>query len=102
MHNTWAMRSISCYALKCYKLIPWIFQGKNSSDEEDLNDVPDDDEYDTEDSFIDDAELVSIHNFFSALCSTWTCVASVVVDKENGQWPEPSSANCTFLKSKYY
>ena len=34
-------------------------QGKNSSDEEDLNDVPDDDEYDTEDSFIDDADLVS-------------------------------------------
>ncbi|KAJ9566921.1 hypothetical protein OSB04_002887 [Centaurea solstitialis] len=31
--------------------------GKNSSDEEDLNDVPDDDEYDTEDSFIDDTEL---------------------------------------------
>ncbi|CAK9152025.1 unnamed protein product [Ilex paraguariensis] len=31
--------------------------GKHSSDEEDLNDVPDDDEYDTEDSFIDDAEL---------------------------------------------
>ncbi|GFY85561.1 wound-responsive family protein [Actinidia rufa] len=31
--------------------------GKHSSDEEDLNDVPDDDEYDTEDSFIDDTEL---------------------------------------------
>lgn len=39
-------------------------QGKNSSDEEDLNDVPDDDEYDTEDSFIDDAELVSSDNLF--------------------------------------
>ena len=36
------------------------FQGKHSSDEEDLNDVPDDDEYDTEDSFIDDTELVGI------------------------------------------
>lgn len=31
--------------------------GKHSSDEEDLDDVPDDDQYDTEDSFIDDAEL---------------------------------------------
>ncbi|VAH07600.1 unnamed protein product [Triticum turgidum subsp. durum] len=31
--------------------------GKHSSDEEDLGDVPDDDQYDTEDSFIDDAEL---------------------------------------------
>ncbi|KAF0922648.1 hypothetical protein E2562_001052 [Oryza meyeriana var. granulata] len=31
--------------------------GKNSSDEEDLDDVPDDDQYDTEDSFIDDDEL---------------------------------------------
>ncbi|MFS7960591.1 hypothetical protein Hanom_Chr08g00704881 [Helianthus anomalus] len=35
-----------------------LYMGKNSSDEEDLNDVHDDDEYDTEDSFIDDAELV--------------------------------------------
>lgn len=33
-------------------------QGKDSSDDEDLNDIPDDDQYDTEDSFIDDAELV--------------------------------------------
>ncbi|KAI5433034.1 hypothetical protein KIW84_020361, partial [Lathyrus oleraceus] len=31
--------------------------GKDSSDDEDLPDVPDDDQYDTEDSFIDDAEL---------------------------------------------
>ncbi|XP_058189744.1 ubinuclein-1-like isoform X2 [Rhododendron vialii] len=34
-----------------------LYVGKNSSDDEDLNDIPDDDEYDTEDSFIDDAEL---------------------------------------------
>lgn len=34
-----------------------LYMGKNSSDEEDLNDVPDDDEYDTEDSFIDDTKL---------------------------------------------
>ncbi|KAK3009971.1 hypothetical protein RJ639_012826 [Escallonia herrerae] len=34
-----------------------LYMGKNSSDEEDLNNVPDDDEYDTEDSFIDDTEL---------------------------------------------
>lgn len=101
-HNTWATLSILCYALKCYKLIPWTLQGKNSSDEEDLNDVPDDDEYDTEDSFIDDAELVSIHNLFCAVCSTWNCVASAIIDEENGQWPQPSSTNCTFLKSKYY
>jgi ubinuclein len=40
-------------------------QGKHSSDEEDLDDVPDDDQYDTEDSFIDDAELVSYSNFCS-------------------------------------
>lgn len=35
-------------------------QGDKSSDEEDLalGNVPDDDEYDTEDSFIDDSELV--------------------------------------------
>jgi ubinuclein len=37
-------------------------QGKDSSDEEDLMDAPDDDQYDTEDSFIDDAELVGIFN----------------------------------------
>ncbi|KAF5819013.1 putative exoribonuclease II [Helianthus annuus] len=34
-----------------------LYMGKNSSDEEDLNDGPNDDEYDTKDSFIDDAEL---------------------------------------------
>lgn len=34
-----------------------LYVGKNSSDDEDLNDIPDDDEYDTEDSFIDDTEL---------------------------------------------
>ncbi|KAK6939922.1 Hpc2-related domain [Dillenia turbinata] len=34
-----------------------LYMGKESSDEEDLNDVPDDDQYDTEDSFIDDTEL---------------------------------------------
>ncbi|XP_047307382.1 ubinuclein-1-like isoform X2 [Impatiens glandulifera] len=34
-----------------------LYMGKHSSDEEDMNDVPDDNEYDTEDSFIDDNEL---------------------------------------------
>ncbi|KAF2930853.1 ubinuclein-1 [Oryza sativa Japonica Group] len=34
-----------------------LYMGKNSSDEEDLDDAPDDDQYDTEDSFIDDDEL---------------------------------------------
>ncbi|XP_038700385.1 ubinuclein-1-like isoform X2 [Tripterygium wilfordii] len=34
-----------------------LYTGKDSSDEEDLMDIPDDDQYDTEDSFIDDAEL---------------------------------------------
>uniref|UniRef100_A0A5B7AJ93 Putative ubinuclein-2-like isoform X1 n=1 Tax=Davidia involucrata TaxID=16924 RepID=A0A5B7AJ93_DAVIN len=35
-----------------------LYMGKHSSDEEeDLNNVPEDDEYDTEDSFIDDTEL---------------------------------------------
>ncbi|KAF3447040.1 hypothetical protein FNV43_RR12220 [Rhamnella rubrinervis] len=34
-----------------------LYMGKDSSDDEDLNDFPDDDQYDTEDSFIDDAEL---------------------------------------------
>ncbi|KAL5993104.1 hypothetical protein ACLOJK_014025 [Asimina triloba] len=34
-----------------------LYMGKQSSDEEELDGVPDDDEYDTEDSFIDDAEL---------------------------------------------
>ena len=36
------------------------FQGRDSSDGEELDGAPDDDEYDTEDSFIDDVELVSI------------------------------------------
>nr|BAJ53189.1 JMS09K11.7 [Jatropha curcas] len=34
-----------------------LYMGKDSSDEEDLKDIPDDDQYDTDDSFIDDAEL---------------------------------------------
>ncbi|KAB2629209.1 ubinuclein-1-like [Pyrus ussuriensis x Pyrus communis] len=34
-----------------------LYMGKDSSDDEGPNDVPDDDQYDTEDSFIDDAEL---------------------------------------------
>ncbi|XP_042507858.1 ubinuclein-1-like isoform X2 [Macadamia integrifolia] len=34
-----------------------LYVGKQSSDEEELDDIPDDDQYDTEDSFIDDAEL---------------------------------------------
>lgn len=54
--------------------MPWwcyiiFIQGKNSSDEEDLNDVPDDDEYDSDDSFIDDAELVSYASFAFCACS---------------------------------
>ncbi|XP_040998278.1 ubinuclein-1-like isoform X1 [Juglans microcarpa x Juglans regia] len=34
-----------------------LYMGKDSSDDEDLRELPDDDQYDTEDSFIDDAEL---------------------------------------------
>ncbi|KAG9457132.1 hypothetical protein H6P81_001640 [Aristolochia fimbriata] len=34
-----------------------LYMGQDSSDDEELDKVPDDDEYDTEDSFIDDAEL---------------------------------------------
>ncbi|GAB4844131.1 hypothetical protein Ancab_037438 [Ancistrocladus abbreviatus] len=34
-----------------------LYMGKDSSDDEDLEEIPDDDQYDTEDSFIDDAEL---------------------------------------------
>jgi len=49
-------------------------QGKHSSDEEDLNDAPDDDQYDTEDSFIDDAELVSyIQTFVSFVYMSLVC-----------------------------
>lgn len=48
-------------------------QGKHSSDEEDLNDVPDDDQYDTEDSFIDDAELVSYIQILFLLSRRLVC-----------------------------
>ncbi|MBA0816105.1 hypothetical protein Gohar_000802 [Gossypium harknessii] len=34
-----------------------LYMGRDSSDEEELDETPDDDQYDTEDSFIDDAEL---------------------------------------------
>ncbi|KAL5982744.1 hypothetical protein ACLOJK_016820 [Asimina triloba] len=36
-----------------------LYMGQHSSDEEELDNVPDDDEYDTDDSFIDDTELES-------------------------------------------
>ena len=41
----------------------FVCQGKDSSDDEDHNDMPDDDQYDTEDSFIDDAELVGLRSY---------------------------------------
>ncbi|CAH2033539.1 unnamed protein product [Thlaspi arvense] len=40
-----------------------LYKGKDSSDGEELDGAPDDDEYDTEDSFIDDVELVSDEYF---------------------------------------
>ncbi|XP_022018994.1 small RNA degrading nuclease 5 [Helianthus annuus] len=46
-----------------------LYMGKNSSDEEDLNDGPNDDEYDTKDSFIDDAELVGETTLSFCYCS---------------------------------
>lgn len=52
------------------------FQGNDSSDDEDLLDVPDDDQYDTEDSFIDDAELVGI---FVCVCVVYLWLRKSVV-----------------------
>ncbi|CAL0319431.1 unnamed protein product [Lupinus luteus] len=49
--------------LSCTEIV--TINGKDSSDEEDMCDVPDDDQYDTDDSFIDDAELdkyFEVHN----------------------------------------
>jgi hypothetical protein len=40
-----------------------LYKGNDSSDGEELDGAPDDDEYDTEDSFIDDAELVGVDIF---------------------------------------
>ena len=60
-----------------------LSQGKDSSDEAELDETPDDDQYDTEDSFIDDAELVSsksITSIFSlsmlVLCNSSWCYSS--------------------------
>ena len=50
------------YQFRYWKCI-WT-QGKQSSDEEELDDIPVDDQYDTEDSFIHDAELVGLLIFF--------------------------------------
>lgn len=52
----------------------YAFQGKQSDDEEDLNDFPDDDEYDTEDSFIDDTELVGHIKFLNLIYLIQICV----------------------------
>ena len=74
-----------CYGLvlsqisECCMLIyfRWIiFQGRDSSDGEELDGAPDDDEYDTEDSFIDDVELVSI----DILRMFFFCVIEVYLD----------------------
>lgn len=43
-------------------------QGQDSSDGEELDGAPDDDEYDTEDSFIDDVELVCADILHFLLC----------------------------------
>lgn len=48
-----------------------MFQGKDSSDEEDPLDVPDDDQYDTDDSFIDDADLVGNFAHCFGLFADW-------------------------------
>lgn len=57
-----------------------MFQGKDSSDDEDLLDVPDDDQYDTEDSFIDDAELVGTSHIYSVhLWPSWPFIAETGV-----------------------
>lgn len=66
MHNVFA---------PCPRTALW--QGKHSSEEEDLGDVPDDDQYDTEDSFIDDAELVS---FFIASEYFLTWMLAIYLD----------------------
>ncbi|KAE9446522.1 hypothetical protein C3L33_21596, partial [Rhododendron williamsianum] len=67
-----------------------LYVGKNSSDDEDLNDIPDDDEYDTEDSFIDDAELVGIVNvddyfqFLYTVCHDMTLYNDLALEPANG------------------
>jgi hypothetical protein len=53
-------RDIKIFGTQFANMMMDNFQGKDSSDDEDLHDFPDDDQYDTEDSFIDDAELVSV------------------------------------------
>jgi hypothetical protein len=54
-----------------------------------MDDVPDDDQYDTEDSFIDDAELVSFYHCYSlfsyfdgsimAMLVLWFCLFTVFI-----------------------
>ncbi|XP_039121062.1 ubinuclein-1-like isoform X2 [Dioscorea cayenensis subsp. rotundata] len=65
-----------------------LYMGKHSSDEEELDDVPDDDEYDTEDSFIDDAEL---DEYFQVEKST-TKHNGYFVNKGKLERIEPSSS----------
>ena len=48
-----------------------IFQGRDSSDGEELDGAPDDDEYDTEDSFIDDVELVRQYRYPPYVCFSY-------------------------------
>ncbi|KAK8696742.1 hypothetical protein V6N13_001871 [Hibiscus sabdariffa] len=44
--------------------IECLYVGRDSSGEEELDETPDDDHYDTEDSFIDDAKLISTKRLY--------------------------------------
>jgi len=67
IHNIFAYHAIallhSHISEKCMLTSENKSQGNDSSDGEELDGAPDDDEYDTEDSFIDDAELVGVDIF---------------------------------------
>ncbi|XP_020584964.1 ubinuclein-1-like [Phalaenopsis equestris] len=76
----------NCFSAVIEK-IERLYMGRESSDEEE-HDVPDDDQYDTEDSFIDDAEL----DEYFQVDKLSTKHNGYFVNRGKLEWAEPSSS----------
>ncbi|KAK9134970.1 hypothetical protein Syun_014300 [Stephania yunnanensis] len=76
-----------------------LYVGNQSSDEEELGDAPDDDQYDTEDSFIDDADLYAHNSAY--LQGQETCpVVNVEVEIKLATARSATLGNGLFSQSK--
>ncbi|PKA64750.1 hypothetical protein AXF42_Ash016781 [Apostasia shenzhenica] len=77
----------NCFSAVIEK-IERLYTGKESSDEEELDELPDDDQYDTEDSFIDDTEL----DEYFQVDKLATKHSGYFVNRGKLEWVEPTSS----------